>query len=92
MPRVGELYNSKHEGFNLDGVGTFPFGWVREPGGENWQIIWDQKTRVLFAKGAKSKEVLEIGTLSTWIEAKAFAGEVMENPGRYLSRPAGKAV
>lgn len=76
----------------MDGVGTFPFGWIRESGGENWQIIWDQKTKVLFAKGTKSKEVLEIGKSSTWVDAKAFADEVMESPGRYLARPEGKAV
>ena len=76
----------------MNGVGTFPFGWVREPGGENWQIIWDQKTNVLFARGTKSKEVLEIGKLPTWVEAKAFADEVIENPARYLTRPADKAV
>mgnify|MGYP007106206708 FL=1 len=76
----------------MNGVGTFPFGWVREHGVENWQIIWDQKTKVVFAMGVKSKEVLEIGKSSTWVDAKAFADEVMESPERYLARPAGKAV
>ena len=76
----------------MGGGGTFPFGWVRESGGENWQIIWDQKTKVVFALGAKSKEVLEIGKSSTWIEAKAFADDVIESHERYLARPAGKAV
>ena len=76
----------------MDGVGTFPFGWVREHGGENWQIIWDQNTKVVYAMGVKSKEVLEIGKSSTWVEAKSFADDVMETPERYLTRPAGKAV
>jgi hypothetical protein len=69
-------------------VGTLPFGWVRGEGSDNWQIIWDPKTKTVFAQGAMSKKVLRLGESSTWEDAKHFADTVMSDPGGYFSDPA----
>jgi len=71
----------------LGEVGTFPFGWVRGASQDNWQIIWDPKTKTLFAQGALSKRVLELGKSSTWEEAKHLADKVINEPGSYFSDP-----
>ncbi|MFI5324267.1 MAG: hypothetical protein ACHQ6U_12250 [Thermodesulfobacteriota bacterium] len=69
-------------------VGTFPFGWVRGNGGDNWQIIWNPKTKAVFAAGAVSKNVLLLGESSSWEEAKRFADRVISDPESYFSGPA----
>ncbi len=69
-------------------VGTFPFGWVRGEGSDNWQIIWDPKTKTVFALGALSKKVLRLGESPTWEDAKRFADAVISEPGGYFSDPA----
>ncbi len=69
-------------------VGTFPFGWVRREGSDNWQIIWDPKTKTVFAEGAMSKRVLRLGESSTWEDAKRLADAVISEPGGYFSDPA----
>jgi len=66
-------------------VGTFPFGWVRGEGGDNWQIIWDLKTKTIFAEGAVSRKVLPLGESPTWEDAKRFADSVIGDPANYLS-------
>ncbi len=66
------------------GVGTFPFGWVRGTAGDNWQIIWDPKTEIVFAKGAVTREVVELGKSSSWEDAKVLADNIISSPGRYL--------
>lgn len=68
-------------------VGTFPFGWVRGVARDNWQIIWDPKTNAVFAQGAMSKEIIELGECSGWSEAKAFADGVMSDPDSYFTEP-----
>jgi len=60
--------------------GTFPFGWVRVQGGENWQLIWDPKIEKVIAKSSISKTIINLGNSSTWIEAKTFADTVLANP------------
>ena len=65
-------------------VGTFPFGWVRNVGSDNWQLIWDPKTNILIAKGASTKEVLELGRSSNWEDAKAFADKIISDPDSYF--------
>jgi hypothetical protein len=67
-------------------VGTFPFGWVRGEGGDNWQIIWDPKTKTVFAEGALSKKVLTLGESPTWEDAKRFADVVISDPTNYFHR------
>jgi hypothetical protein len=69
-------------------VGTFPFGWVRGEGGDNWQIIWDPKTKTVFAEGALSKKVLPLGESPTWEDAKRFADGVISAPANYFHRTA----
>ncbi len=71
----------------LKRVGTFPFGWVRGEARDNWQIIWDPKTNVVFALGALSKEVVELGESYNWSDAKAFADKVMSDPCAYFAEP-----
>ena len=65
-------------------VGTFPFGWVRGVGNDNWQLIWDPKTNILVARGASSKETIELGESSNWQDAKEFADSVMSDPSSYF--------
>lgn len=66
-------------------VGTFPFGWVRDEGGDNWQIIWDPKTKTVFAEGALSRKVLTLGESPTWEDAKRFADGVISDPRDYFA-------
>ncbi|MEQ9619575.1 MAG: hypothetical protein RIG61_10425 [Deltaproteobacteria bacterium] len=68
------------------GVGTFPFGWVRSMEGDNWQIIWDPKTEAVFAKGASSGKVIQVGKSSTWEDAKVLADNIIEHPESLLSK------
>ena len=65
-------------------VGTFPFGWVRGIKDDNWQIIWDPKTGYITAEGAVSKEVLELGKSSKWMDAKDYADKVMSDPESFF--------
>ena len=67
------------------GVGTFPFGWVRGMDQDNWQIIWDPKTETIFAKGALSRKVIQVGKSSTWEEAKDLADKIINDPVNFLS-------
>ena len=74
----------------MSGVGTFPFGWVRDVRNDNWQLIWDPKTKVLIARGASSKETIKLGESPDWEEAKAFADTVISDPSGYFE-PDGEA-
>jgi hypothetical protein len=65
-------------------MGTFPFGWIRGVGEDNWQILWDTQTKVLYAKGTLSRRVIDIGRSSSWQEAKALADRVRNEPEVYL--------
>ncbi|MER3446790.1 MAG: hypothetical protein C4291_08075 [Candidatus Dadabacteria bacterium] len=65
-------------------MGTFPFGWIRERDKENWQILWNSETRILYAKGAISKRVVNIGQSSSWQEAKVLADRVQSESEIYL--------
>ncbi|MBI2487792.1 MAG: hypothetical protein HYW01_12790 [Deltaproteobacteria bacterium] len=66
-------------------MGTFPFGWVRGIEKENWQILWDSQTKSIYAKGAISKKVIDIGQSSSWEEAKTLADMVQNEPEVYLT-------
>ena len=68
----------------MSGVGTFPFGWVRGVRGDNWQLIWDPKTKNLIAKGATTKETVKLGESSDWEKAKALADSVISDPTPYF--------
>ena len=65
-------------------MGTFPFGWIRERDKENWQLLWNSETRILHARGAISKRVINIGQSASWQEAKALADRVQNKPEAYL--------
>jgi hypothetical protein len=68
----------------MSGVGTFPFGWVRGVRSDNWQLIWDPKTKILTAKGVSSKKIVMLGESPNWEDAKAFADKVIKDPSSYL--------
>jgi len=68
----------------MSGVGTFPFGWVRDVHSDNWQLIWDPKTKILIAKGASTKETLKLGEPSNWEDAKALADNIIKDPVSYF--------
>jgi hypothetical protein len=66
-------------------MGTFPFGWIRKLDNDNWQLLWNSETRILYAKSAITKKVVSIGQPSTWQEAQALATRVQNEPQFYLS-------
>lgn len=66
-------------------VGTFPFGWIRGKERDNWQIIWDPKSEMVFTRGALSKKVIRVGKSSTWEDAKVLADKIIEDPDSFLS-------
>ncbi len=68
-------------------MATFPFGWVRGIEKDNWQILWDSQTKTIYAKGAISKKVIDIGQSSSWEEAKTLADRVQNEPMLYLGFP-----
>ena len=70
-------------------MGTFPFGWIHNLGEDNWQIFWNSETNALYAKGAITRKVVNIGQSSSWEEAKAFADRLRSEPEAYqkLLRP-----
>jgi len=60
----------------MDLVGSFPFGWVRNFKDDNWQIIWDSKSKILFLKPSKSEKIVEFRKCETWQEAKSYADDI----------------
>ena len=61
----------------------FPFGWIRGVESDNWQLLWNPVSGVFFAKGAISRKVIDLGESSTWIDAKAFADRILNEPKVY---------
>jgi hypothetical protein len=68
----------------LGDVGTFPFGWVKEFRGDNWQIIWDPRTEAITARAAVSKKIVQLGESSKWMDAKVYADKVISNPDSFF--------
>jgi hypothetical protein len=66
-------------------MGTFPFGWVREFEDDNWQLLWNSETSILYAKGINTKTVVNIGQSLNWQEAKNLAIRVQNEPQVYLN-------
>ena len=65
-------------------MGTFPFGWIREIEGDNWQLLWSSETSILYAKGVISKRIVNIDQSRSWQEAKTLALRVQNEPEIYL--------
>ncbi len=63
-----------------DYSGFFPFGWLREFRGNNWQIFWNKKTGHLFLKSTVENTLIKIGEASDWMEAKKKADLLIQNP------------
>jgi hypothetical protein len=70
---------------NFKNMATFPFGWVRGIEKDNWQILWDSETKIIYVKGASSKRVIHLGHSSSWEEAKTLADRVGNEPGLYMN-------
>ncbi len=63
-----------------DYSGFFPFGWLRNFRGDNWQIFWNKKTGHLFLKATAKNALVKIGETPDWTEAKKKADFLMQNP------------
>jgi len=61
-------------------MSSFPFGWVRDFDGENWQLFWNSTTKEFYAKSAKSKRSLNLNNVRTWQDAKLFSDKVIQVP------------
>ena len=57
-------------------VGSFPFGWIRNLKEDNWQIIWDSKSKVLILKSSSAEKIVEVAKIETWQEAKTYADDI----------------
>ena len=66
-------------------MGVFPYGWVRELGGDNWQLMWNSDTKAFYAKGAILEKIIDIGKADSWQEARALASKVQDKPEEYLN-------
>ena len=64
----------------MDLVGSFPFGWVRNYKEDNWQLIWDSKSKVLFIKSATTDRIVEYCKCESWEDAKSISDEIRSNP------------
>ena len=60
----------------MDLVGSYPFGWVRNFKEDNWQIIWDSKSKALLLKSSLSERIVEYRSCETWQEAKSYADDL----------------
>lgn len=65
-------------------LSTFPYGWVKNIDSENWQLLWDSINNKFYAKGARSKKVIELAEITDWFESKKFADQVLSNPSKYF--------
>jgi len=65
---------------STDYSGFFPFGWLRDLQGDNWQIFWSKKTGHLFLKATAKNTLVKIGEAPDWTEAKKKADFLMQNP------------
>lgn len=64
-----------------DCSGFFPFGWLREFRGDNWQILWNKKTGDIFLKATAKDALARVASASDWTRAKEKADSMMEDPG-----------
>ena len=64
----------------MDLAGSFPFGWVRNIKDDNWQLIWDSKSKALLIKSANTQRVVEYCKCSSWMQAKSISDEIRVNP------------
>jgi hypothetical protein len=65
-------------------VSSFPFGWIRNIDSENWQLLWNSINKDFFVKATRTKKILILTKLDTWIEAKKFADKVKNCPADYF--------
>lgn len=63
-----------------DRSGFFPFGWLREFRGDNWQILWNKKTGKIFLKATAKDTLAKVADAPDWTRAKEKADSIMENP------------
>ena len=60
----------------MDLVGSFPFGWVRNFKEDNWQIIWDSKSKLLLLKSSNTDRIVEFKNCENWQDAKLSADDI----------------
>ena len=75
----GKQKDRSSENRIMDLVGSFPFGWIRNFKDENWQIIWDSKSKALILKSSLSENIIEYCSCADWKEAKMHADEIRSN-------------
>ncbi len=63
----------------MDLVGSFPFGWVRNFKEQNWQLIWDSKSKSLILKSSLSENIVTYCSCENWQEAKIHADNIRSN-------------
>lgn len=66
-------------------MSRFPFGWVRDFEGDNWQILWDPETGSIILKGASGKTEKTISIAYKWTEAKAIAEQIQKCPEDFIN-------
>ena len=67
-------------------MARFPFGWIRDEDGANWQIVWSSDDCTLTLKKAGGGEVLEAGKAPTWYEAKKEADRLRKEGAERIAR------
>lgn len=65
-------------------MSRFPFGWIRDFEGDNWQILWDSETGSIVLKGASGKTEKAVSIADKWTEAKSIAEQIQQNPEDFI--------
>ncbi len=66
--------------YGTDYSGFFPFGWLKNFRGDNWQIFWEKKSGDIFLKATAQSTLLKVTNAPDWVEAKKKADFLIENP------------
>ena len=66
-------------------MSSFPFGWVRDFEGDNWQILWNPETGSIILKAASGKTEKSVSTADKWTEAKAIAEQIQKSPEDFIN-------
>ncbi len=67
-------------------MARFPFGWLRDEDGGNWQIFWSSEDSKLTLRRAGGSEVVEAGSAPTWYEAKKAADRLRKEGAAFFTR------
>ena len=67
----------------MNNSGTFPFGWIREVRGDNWQIIWSPSSGNIYLKAVTSNDIVEFDYAESWEDAKSKCDKLISSPDTY---------